>query len=291
MLLWGRPRLLADRLAHTVVSTTMQPRVSTNQRRHPGSVPVRAEMKHRSDFSVQQLLDSSAWYPRLDGAAQRQVLSTTLERAVGVGEALIRHGETAIWWYGVLEGVVKWSTGSADGRSVSLGGMTIGSWFGEGSLLRGKPIQADIVALRHSRVAMIPKDTFDWLHATQAGFNRFLLEQINERLHWFMGDFAAHRLLSAEAQVARALLGLVHPWLNPGADRHLQVSQEEVANLVGLSRQRCNQALNQLKAAALVRIEYGGMTILDLEGLGALAEESAGRRGHPAPGIKRMISE
>jgi CRP/FNR family transcriptional regulator, cyclic AMP receptor protein len=235
-------------------------------------------MKHPSDLTVQRLLDSAAWYPGLDAEARRLVATTTVERPVGAGEALIRHGETALWWYGVLEGVVKWSTGSPDGRSVTLGGMTIGSWFGEGSLLRGKPIQADIVALRHSRVAMVPKDSFDWLHATQPGFRRFLLDQINERLHWFMGDFAAHRLLSADAQVARALLGLVHPWLHPGSDRHLVISQEEVANLVGLSRQRCNQALNRLKAAALVRIEYGGMTLLDIEGLGRMAEEHSVRR-------------
>jgi len=225
-----------------------------------------------SAFSMPQLLAKSAWYPQLDEAARQQVLSDAFERTVVAGDVLIRHGETPLWWFGVLEGVLKWSTGTPDGRSVTLGGLSVGSWFGEGSLLRGRPMQAEVVALRYSRVVMLPKDTFDWLYGTQPAFGRFLLSQINERLHWFMGDFAAHRLLGVEAQVARALVGLLHPWLHPGADHHLQISQEELANLVGLSRQRCNQALSQFKAASLVRIEYGGITILELARLSELAQ-------------------
>ncbi|MFZ3120699.1 MAG: Crp/Fnr family transcriptional regulator [Variovorax sp.] len=223
-----------------------------------------------SGITLAQLLAESAWFPQLTQAARDQVLSDVVERTVAAGEALIRHGETALWWNGVMDGVMKWSTGTRAGRSVTLGGLTAGSWFGEGSLLRGKPVQADVIALRHSRVALLPKNTFEWLYDTEPRFGRFLLNQINERLHWFMGDFAAHRVLSVEAQVARALTGLIHPWLNPGGDLHLQISQEELANLVGLSRQRCNQALSQFKGLSIVRTEYGGITILDAQRLESL---------------------
>jgi CRP/FNR family cyclic AMP-dependent transcriptional regulator len=82
-----------------------------------------------------------------------------------------------------------------------------------------------------------------------------------------MGSYAAHRLLDADSQVARALAGLFHPWLHPGSEPHLQTSQEEIANLSGVSRQRCNAALNRLKEAGFLRIEYGGITVIDLEGL------------------------
>ncbi|HSI56428.1 MAG TPA: Crp/Fnr family transcriptional regulator [Ideonella sp.] len=224
-------------------------------------------------ISVAELLARSAWFPQLDERARAQVASDTLERTIAAGDALIRHGDTAIGWYGVLEGVLKWSATARDGRSVTLGGLTVGSWFGEGSLLHGKPIQADIIALRHSRVALVPKETFDWLYRTQLSFAHFLLHQINERLHGLMGDLAAHRLFSADAQVARALVGLLHPWLHPGGDRHLEISQEEIANLAGLSRQRCNQALSRMKSEALVRIDYGGITLLDLERLARMAVE------------------
>ena len=49
----------------------------------------------------------------------------------------------------------------------------------------------------------------------------------------------------------------------------LPVSQEELGQLVGLSRQRVNQALKVLEQAGLLRIDYGGVTVLDLPGLRA----------------------
>lgn len=195
------------------------------------------------------------------------MLADIREQHVAVGQALAHRGDTQTHWYGVLEGLLKWCSSSPHGRSVTLGGLSVGSWFGEGTLLRGAPRQADIVALRHSRVAALPLETFHWLHQTQLTFNHFLLQQINERLHWFMGDFTAHRLLDADHQVARALSGLFHRLFHPRRDKHLQISQEEIANLAGVSRQRCNSALTRLKEAGYIRVEYGGVTVFDLNGL------------------------
>jgi CRP-like cAMP-binding protein len=219
------------------------------------------------------LLDQSPWFDQLEEAARTQIRLAVFERVLAAGETLVRRGERATCWYGVLDGLLKWSCGAADGRSVSLGGLTSGSWFGEGSLLRGEPIDADIVALRHSRVAAVPRDVFEWLYRTQLGFNHFLLRQLNERMHWFMGDFSAHRLLGADAQVARALVGLFHPWLHPGSNHQLGLTQEEIASLAGLSRQRCNQALRRMQAKGLVHIEYGSITVLDLAGLARMSSD------------------
>ena len=58
-----------------------------------------------------------------------------------------------VHWYGAIEGLLKWTVTSGDGRSVTLGGLSAGSWFGEGTLLRGTPRTADVIALRPSRVA------------------------------------------------------------------------------------------------------------------------------------------
>jgi CRP-like cAMP-binding protein len=223
-------------------------------------------------LSIAELLERSVWFPALDGEGRSRVLEDMREEPVAAGAALCRRGDTPLHWYGTLEGLLKWSITSDDGRSVTFGGLSVGSWFGEGTLLRAAPRSADIIALRDSRVALLPLDTFEWLHQTQLSFNHFLLSQINERLHWFMGNYAAHRLLDADSQVARALAGLFHPWLHPGSDVHLQTSQEEIANLSGLSRQRCNAALNRLREAGLLRIEYGGITVVDLEGLRRFVE-------------------
>jgi CRP-like cAMP-binding protein len=218
-------------------------------------------------LTLDQLLEQSAWFVQLDGPAQAQVRSDASERAVAMGDSLSHHGEQQHAWYGVLEGLVKWAITAPDGRTVSLGGQSVGSWFGEGTLIRNTPRQSDLVALRHSRVAQIPFDTFDWLRRHRPSFNDFLLMQVNERMHWFMGNYAAQGLLDTDSQVARALMGMVHPLLNPRGERHLQLSQEELANLAAVSRQSCNSALMRFKSAGLVRSAYGGIVVLDLPGL------------------------
>ncbi len=223
-------------------------------------------------ISVDTLLTESAWFVRIDPTSQRQVRASIVERVLGVGESLGRQGESQHHWFGVLEGLLKWSVGAPDGRTVTLGGQSVGSWFGEGTLLRGQPRRADLVALRHSRVAMLPLDTFDWLRSTQPAFNEFLLQQINERLHWFMGAFAAHRLLDCDRLVARALVGLVNPLLNPRGERCLMISQEELANLAAISRQRCNRSLASLKREGLLQLEYGAIVVNDFEALQRRAE-------------------
>ena len=71
----------------------------------------------------------------------------------------------------------------------------------------------------------------------------------------------------ADARIARGLAALFNPVLYPGTNRLLQISQEELGYLAGVSRQRANQGLKVLEDAGLVRSEYGGINVLDLDGL------------------------
>jgi len=68
-------------------------------------------------------------------------------------------------------------------------------------------------------------------------------------------------------RVARSLAALFHPVLYPGVGSLLRITQQELGYLVGLSRQRVNEALQALQAAGLIRVEYGGVRVLDLERL------------------------
>lgn len=216
-----------------------------------------------------ELLRQSAWFMALDEDAREWVRAGTSERVVARGASLGHFDERQRAWFGVLEGLVKWSVTSADGQTVTLGGQSVGSWFGEGTLVRNEPRQSDLIALRRSRVACVSVATFNWLREQRPVFNKFLLEQVTERLHWFMGNSVARRMLDTDSQVARALVGMVHPLLNPLEERHLHLSQEELSNLAAVSRQSCNHALKRLRDAGLIRTEYAGITVVDLEGLRA----------------------
>ena len=91
--------------------------------------------------------------------------------------------------------------------------------------------------------------------------------QLNERLGQFIGAREIDRLTQPDQRVARSLGALFHPTLYPGVGSLLRITQEELGYLVGLSRQRVNQALNTLQAEGVIRIEYGGVRVLDLERL------------------------
>lgn len=223
---------------------------------------------HESGFaSLHDLLEGSPWYPKLASAVRERVLAEMSAQPVPAGVALLRRGELPNHWYGVIKGLLKWSTSTADGRSITFGGMSPGSWFGEGTLWRGLPRPADVIALQASVVAVMPRDTFEWLCRHELTFTHFLIQQLTERMYWFMEGWGADRLLDVDGQVKRALAGLFHPWLYPHGQRHIAISQEEVANLAGVSRPRCNRALKRLQDGGLLKLEYGGLTVLDVEGL------------------------
>ena len=146
-------------------------------------------------------------------------------------------------------------------------GVPPGGWFGEGTALKREAYRYNIQALRKSVVAELPIDSFHWLLDHSIGFNRFVMNQLNERLAHFILAIEADRTPSPEQRVARNLAALANPVLFPGVGEVLRITQQELAYLVGLSRQRVNEALKALAAQGLLQIEYGGLRILDLPAL------------------------
>jgi len=217
--------------------------------------------------SSADLLRASIWTQALTAAELRQVESELIERPVAAGAFVCRKGEAADHWVGVIDGLLKLSAMSAEGKSVTFAGIPGGAWFGEGSMLKTEPRRYDVVALRDSRVALMTRATFTRLLDSSIAFNRFLLNQLNERLAYFISMVEYDRLLDPDARLARCLAALFNPYLYPGVGPQLQISQEEIGNLSGVSRQRANQALQVLEKAGLLRVEYGGITVLDLQGL------------------------
>ena len=213
------------------------------------------------------MLRASLWARSLSPAQLSRVEAETVVRDLPVGVPVCRKGEAVEHWIGVVDGLVKMTSVTPEGKTTTFTGVTSGGWFGEGSLLKDRTRKYDVVTLRESRVAYMPRTTFEWLLDTDIGFNRFLLMQLNERLAQFIAMVEYERLLEPDARVARSLAGLFNPILYPDQATEVQLSQEELGYLSGVSRQRANQALKKLEDAGLVKIEYGRIRILDLEGL------------------------
>ena len=183
------------------------------------------------------------------------------------GDYVCRMGRSVTFWFGVIEGLLKMSTDSASGRTITYTGVPPGGWFGEGTVLKRESYRYNISALRTSVVAGLPVDTFHWLIDHSIGFNRFVMNQLNERLAQFIEAREIDRSTNPDVRVARNLAALFNPVLFPGVGEMLRITQQELAYLVGLSRQRVNVALNTLQDQGAIRIEYGGMRVLNLQAL------------------------
>jgi CRP-like cAMP-binding protein len=183
------------------------------------------------------------------------------------GDFVCRVGRPVTYWFGVISGLLKMSSDNESGQTMTFTGIPPGGWFGEGTALKREVYRYNIQALRPSLVAGMPLETFHWLIDHSLGFNRFIMHQLNERLGQFIAAREMDRMTNPELRLARHLAALFNPVLFSGVGEVLRITQQELAYLVGLSRQRVNEALRVLESRQLIRVEYGGLRILDLQGL------------------------
>lgn len=212
-------------------------------------------------------LEGIPWLQHLSQSERERTLPQLLVGDALPGDYVCRMGRPVTYWFGVVEGLLKMSTESAQGQTVTYAGLPPGGWFGEGTVLKREPYRYNVQALRKGVVAGLPVDMFHWLLDHSLGFNRFVMNQLNERLGQFIAARAIDRMNNPDVRVARSLAALFNPILYPGVGETLRITQQELAYLVGLSRQRVNEALNALAAQGSIRVEYGGLRVLDLEAL------------------------
>ena len=224
-------------------------------------------LHHRRRAPLAAELAAIPWLTVLDERERERVVAELQVGDARPGDFVCRTGRPVTYWFGVIDGLLKMSSENADGQTMTFTGLPPGGWFGEGTALKREPYRYNIQALRKSSVAGLPVDSFHWLLDHSIGFNRFVMNQINERLGQFIAAREIDRMNNPDVRVARSLAALFHPVLYPGVGDLLRITQQELAYLVGLSRQRVNEALNALQAQEVIRIEYGGVRVLSLDAL------------------------
>ncbi len=207
------------------------------------------------------------WLGVLQEAQRARALADLRVVEAQPGDMICKIGRPANFWFGVLDGLMKMSNDPSVGFTITFTGIPPGAWFGEGTLLKREPYRYNIEALRRTVVAGLPAATFSWLLETSIPFNRYVMNLINERLGQFIAAREADRIADPDIRVARSLAALFNPVLYPLVGQLLRITQQELAYLVGLSRQRVNESLRALSDAGLVRVDYGGLQVLDLPGL------------------------
>lgn len=216
-------------------------------------------------------LDGIPWLGVLDAEDRERAGAALRIAPAETGDRICRFGRAPTFWFGVIDGLLKMSNDTASGGTITYMGVPPGAWFGEGTLIKREPYRYNIEALRRSTVAGLPIDDFHALLDRSIPFNRYLMNQLNERLGHFIAAREIDRQTDPDSRVAGSLAQLFNPVLYPGVGGLLRITQQELGYLVGLSRQRVNQALNTLVGHGLIGIEYGGVRVRDIAALRAFS--------------------
>lgn len=194
------------------------------------------------------------------------MLATLRTASFDEGACIVRAGFAAEHWVGVMEGLGAQSVTLASGDTVLLSAGLQGCWFGEGTLIKGGCWGYDAVAIRRTRVALLPAATFRWLRDSSLAFNHFLQRLLNDRLAVFTALAVHTRSGTAVDRVALVLWHLSSMQASE-SPREIRISQAELGLLAGLSRQRTNQALHELRERGLVQLLRGGVAVPDAQSL------------------------
>jgi CRP-like cAMP-binding protein len=212
-------------------------------------------------------LASIPWLQVIQAEDQSWVNSQIVVGDALAGDVVCRIGKAPTYWFGVVQGLLKMSADNAQGDSFTYAGLSAGGWFGEGTVIKREPYRYNVQALRPSVVAGLPIESFHRLLEQSIGFNRFVMNQLNERLGQFIAAREIDRMTNPDIRVARSLAALFNPVLFPGVGEVLQITQQELAYLVGLSRQRVNVALQRLVEQGWIKVTYGGVRVINLNAL------------------------
>ena len=213
-----------------------------------------------------QALAGHFLFRHLSAADLEGLLAHTRVQRHKAGAVIFRQGDPGQGLLAVLSGRVKITSPSASGKEIVLNMINPGEVFGEIALLDGKPRSADAVAIDPCELLVIDRRDFvPFLEARPALCIR-LLGVLCERLRRTSEQVQDLLFLDLRARLAKTLLKLAeaHGQTAPaGREISLKLSQRELGNLIGRSRESVNKQLREWQEANLIRFHAGRMVIRD----------------------------
>ncbi|QCX28821.1 Crp/Fnr family transcriptional regulator [Nocardioides jishulii] len=220
------------------------------------------------------VLRQAPLFSALDDEAATALSNSMAETKLRRGDVLFHEGDSGDRLYVVLDGKVKLGRSAADGRENLLAVMGPGQMFGELSLFDPGPRSATVTAVTDASFASLShEDLLRWLDGRPT-VARSLLGQLASRLRK-SNDVVADLVFSdVPGRVAKALLDLADRFgrsADDGVHVHHDLTQEELAQLVGASRETVNKALADFASRGWIRLEPRSVVIMDIERLGKRA--------------------
>lgn len=220
-------------------------------------------------------IDTGPWFSSLSHALRSAILSRAGVRRLPDGGPLAARGAAAEEWVGVAKGAVRVSSVSLAGKQVSLTYVEPGAWFGDIALFDGLPRTHDADAHGPTTLLIVRKPDFKHLLTQHVELYDALLRLNCRRLRLMFNLIEDLNTRPLGARLARQLLLLAraHGIHQGEAIRiGLHLAQEDLAQLLGASRQRVNQELKELEREGALRVEPTRLVVLSRDKLLEAAE-------------------
>jgi CRP/FNR family transcriptional regulator, cyclic AMP receptor protein len=201
----------------------------------------------------------------------RYAKPTSLKR----GATIFAKGDVGNSLYAVINGTVKISISSPDGRNAILNLISAGELFGEVALLDGKERTADATANTNCEIFVIDRRDFLPFVKSQPTLAMKFIELLCERLRWTSDQVEQVILQDLPRRLASALLGLTEKRKLEPTSQTIAITQQEISEMVGMTRESINKQLRAWAARDWVRLEHGAIVLLNQDPLRALAEPGA----------------
>ena len=228
-------------------------------------------------LTVEELhnIESGAWFGKLSPNLRGAILARAAVRRLADGDALASRGSPAEEWCGVAHGAVRISTVSLAGKQVTLTYAEPGTWFGDIALFDGLPRTHNADAHGSTSLLVVRKTDFKQLLALHVELYDALLRLNCRRLRLMFDQFEDLNTRPLQARLARQILLLAKSYGVPEGEEiriGLALAQEDLAQLLGASRQRVNQELKGFEREGAVRVEPTRLMVLSRQRLLAIAE-------------------
>ncbi|MFC7326199.1 Crp/Fnr family transcriptional regulator [Marinactinospora rubrisoli] len=214
------------------------------------------------------VLSRAPLFEALDEEGAGALRSSISEVRLGRGQTLFSEGDEGDRLYVILSGKVKLTRTAVDGRENLLMVLGPGEMFGELSLFDPRPRTASAIAVTDAVLAGLGHDDLRPFISSQPEVAVHLLKALAARLRRTNDVMADLVFTDVPGRVAKALLDLAERFGKEGDDGlhvHHDLTQEELAQLVGASRETVNKALAEFALRGWLRIEAKAVVLLDIE--------------------------
>ena len=224
-------------------------------------------------------INSGRWFSTLSPSLRHDILRCAYVKRYKDGELISARGEAAEEWIACARGAVRVSSTSLSGKQITLTYVEPGIWFGDVALFDGDRRTHDAYAHDGTTILCVARADLRKILDLHVELYEALLRLHARRIRQLFGLVEDLNTLPLRARLAKQLLHLVRsygiPSLSDGGEIRigLQLAQEELAQLLGASRQRVNQELKAMEREEAIRIEQGGLVVRNRDALMRIVEE------------------